>query len=306
MVQESKKTMIAFSEEYILQLPEKHPFPIQKYKLIPEKLLEDNVIKLDNFFAPQKIDLSIVELTHSKDYINRLINLELSYQEIRKIGFPLSKELIDRELIITQGTLDCCFFAMKNDISFNIAGGTHHAYRDSGSGFCILNDIAVATNYLLKNSYVQKVLIVDLDVHQGNGNAKIFEHNENVFTFSMHGEKNFPLKKEVSNLDIPLPDKTSDKIYLELLKENLPKIINEFNPDFIFYISGVDILEGDKFGRISVSKEGCQLRDRYVFETAKKYNLPVTVVMGGGYSKDINQIVDAHCNTYKVAKSIFQ
>ena len=297
---------IAFSTEYILTLPPTHTFPIGKYKFLPEKLLKEGIITNENFFDPGKIDISILFLTHTKEYVEKVLNLDLSPAEVRKIGFPLSRELVERELIITQGTIKCAYYAMENGISLNIAGGTHHAYADSGSGFCIFNDVAVATNYLLANNPFYKIMIVDLDVHQGNGNAKIFENNSNVFTFSMHGAKNFPLKKEISNLDIALPDNTEDDEYLDILYKNLPKLIADFVPNIIFYISGVDILKGDKFGRLAVSIEGCKKRDDFVFDICKKNNIPVVAVMGGGYSKDMETIVQAHFNTYKSAKETFE
>lgn len=296
---------VAYSPEYILKLPEKHPFPIEKYKLLPEILVKEAVIKIEDFFVPERIDPEILALTHTKEYIYKVLNMELSTPEIKKIGFPLTPQLIERELIITQGTIDCCEFAFNDGVAFNIAGGTHHSYSDSGSGFCIFNDVAVASNYLINKQIVENILIVDLDVHQGNGNAKIFENNHNVFTFSMHGEKNFPLKKEVSKLDIALADNTEDEIYLDILYKYLPEIIANFSPQIIFFISGVDILKGDRFGRLAVSIEGCKKRDEFVLRTAKKNNIPVVTVMGGGYSKDIDVIVKAHCNTYRAAKEIY-
>lgn len=297
---------IAYAPEYKLSLPPKHPFPIEKYYLLPQKLINEGTLTEENFFIPNKIDINTLLLTHTDEYVNKVINLELSSAEIRKIGFPLSKELIERELIITQGTLNCVFYAIQNGISLNIAGGTHHSYSDSGSGFCIFNDVAVAITYLLKNNYFTKIMIVDLDVHQGNGSAKIFEDNSDVFTFSIHGEKNFPLKKEISDLDIALPDNTEDEIYLYNLSQSLPNLIKDFSPELIFYISGVDILKGDKFGRLSVSLDGCKKRDEFVLNICKNNSIPVVVVMGGGYSKDIKIIVEAHCNTYRSAKKIFE
>jgi acetoin utilization deacetylase AcuC-like enzyme len=208
--------------------------------------------------------------------------------------------------MITQGTIDCCLYALQYGAALNVAGGTHHAFADRGEGFCLLNDMAIASNYLLKNGLAKKILIIDLDVHQGNGTAKLFENNNQVFTFSMHGAHNYPFHKEFSNLDIPLKDGIEDLEYLQLLKENLIKIINEEKPDFVFYLSGVDILETDKFGKLRVSMAGCKERDAFVFQTLKEHQLPVTVAMGGGYSPDVKTIVEAHCNTFRLAKSIFE
>jgi len=194
---------------------------------------------------------------------------------------------------------------LENKVSFNVAGGTHHAHRDFGEGYCIYNDIAVAAQYLLTYNKAKQILVVDLDVHQGNGTASIFENEPKVFTFSIHCQNNFPLRKATSDLDIPLEHFTNDKEYLEKLNNNLPEIIERVNPDFIFYQSGVDILENDKIGKLSVSIKGCAERDRLVFELAHKNNIPVTASMGGGYADNLDDIVEAHCNTYRIAKEIF-
>lgn len=301
----SSKLKIAYSNEYVLPLPEGHKFPIDKYKLIPERLINEGTISEVNIFTPSKAELSIVELTHDKEYVSKLVNLRLSEREIRKIGFPLSKELIEREFIIAGGTIKGALSALDNMAALNVAGGTHHAYAGHGEGFCLLNDVAVASNYLLHKKLAERILIIDLDVHQGNGTAKIFENNNKVFTLSMHGEANYPLYKEKSDLDIPLKYKTDDYTYLKLLYENLPQIIKSFQPDFLFYISGVDVLHTDKWGRLSMTIEGCAARDRFVFETAKTNKLPVMVSMGGGYSPNINEIVEAHCNTFRISFDLF-
>ncbi len=300
-----KKIKIAFSDEYILDLPEGHKFPISKYKLIPEILLREKLVGYDNIFAPKFADLSIVELTHSGEYLNKLVNLSLSDKEIRRIGFPQTKELIEREFMIAQGTTQGALFALEAGVSLNVAGGTHHAFADRGEGFCVLNDIAVAANYLLHRGYVNKILIVDLDVHQGNGTAKIFESTPEVFTFSIHGADNFPLRKEKSDLDIPLALGTDDKTYLKILSDNLPKLIDIVDPDFIFYLSGVDVLKNDRWGRMNLSLEGVSERDKFVISLANKRNIPIMISMGGGYSPNIDEIVQAHCETFRVAFEIF-
>ncbi|MEJ7674426.1 MAG: histone deacetylase [Chitinophagaceae bacterium] len=197
--------------------------------------------------------------------------------------------------------MDCCHFALENGVSLNVAGGTHHAFANRGEGFCLLNDFAVAANYLLHKKLVQKILIIDLDVHQGNGTAKLFENESRVFTFSMHGQHNYPFHKETSDLDIPLKDGTDDSTYLKLLSENLPQLIQNFKPDFAFYLSGVDILQTDKFGKLKVTLQGCKQRDEFVFTHLQKNKIPCTVAMGGGYSPDIKTIVEAHCNTFRTA-----
>ena len=296
---------IAYDPIYAHPLPEGHRFPMLKYELIPEQLLHEGSITPDQLFTPGICLEDIVLWTHDKTYFDKLINQTLTASEQRKIGFPQSAELTKRELIITQGTIDCCLYAMKDGVSLNVAGGTHHAFRDRGEGFCLLNDMAVAANYLLKNNLATQILIIDLDVHQGNGTAKIFENDARVFTFSMHGGHNYPFHKERSDLDLPLTDGTDEAIYLGLLAETLPRLINEVKPDFAFFLSGVDILDTDKFGKLKVSVKGCKERDRIVFQSLKENSIPVTVAMGGGSSADIKIIVEAHCNTFRLAKELF-
>lgn len=296
---------IAYSPVYKYILPPGHRFPMMKYELIPEQLIYEGSIDKSQFFHPDQIDEETILLTHDKGYWNKLQNQTLSAKEIRKIGFPMLDSLVQRGRHITQGTIDCAKFALENGCAMNIAGGTHHSFADRGEGFCVFNDFAIASNYLLQHKIVKKILICDLDVHQGNGTAKIFEKEDRVFTFSMHGEKNYPVKKEKSDLDIGLPDKTGDDIYLKTLQANLSKLIERIKPDIVLYLSGVDVLETDKLGRLSMSLEGCKNRDEIVFETVSKYQIPIAVSMGGGYSKRLADIVDAHANTFRVAMNIF-
>ena len=296
---------IAFDKIYKHPLDENHRFPMIKYDLIPEQLLRENTCNDDNFFKPLSLNDSDVLLTHDEDYYYRFSSLLLTKKEIRPIGFPMSKELVIREKKIAQGTIECVDFSINNGISMNIAGGTHHAFRDRGEGFCMLNDQAIAANYLIKNNKAKKILIVDLDVHQGNGTASIFKENNNVFTLSFHGKKNYPFKKEKSDLDVEFLDKTNDEFYLNELKEILPKVFEKFEPDFVFYLAGVDVLENDKLGRLSMTIEGCKQRDQFVLELCKKNNLPLQISMGGGYSVNIKDILEAHSNTYRLAQEIF-
>jgi acetoin utilization deacetylase AcuC-like enzyme len=296
---------IAFNPIYAHPLPEGHRFPMLKYELIPEQLLHEGTLRTENLFSPIPCKEEIVLWTHDKNYLDKLLLQTLSASEQRKIGFPQSPELTQRELIITQGTIDCCYAAMEHGVALNVAGGTHHAFRERGEGFCLLNDMAVAANYLLRKALVKKMLIIDLDVHQGNGTAKLFEHEKRVFTFSMHGENNYPFHKEKSDLDIPLKDGTDSDTYLNILLATLPNLVKTVKPDFAFYLSGVDILDTDKFGKLKVSPDACKQRDAFVLSLLKKNNIPVMVAMGGGYSSDIKIIVEAHCNTFRLAKDIY-
>ena len=296
---------IAFNKNYIYPLEENHRFPMIKYELIPEQLIRENTCTENNFFNPEKVDDNIVLLTHQKEYFERFKSLDLSKKEIREIGFPLSKELVDRELQIADGTIKGAHYSIEHGISMNIAGGTHHAFYDRGEAFCMLNDQAIAANYLIEKGLSKRILIIDLDVHQGNGTASLFRSNNNVFTLSFHGKKNYPFRKEKSDLDIEFDDKTNDEKYLKILKETIPKVMDEFNPDFIFYLSGVDVLENDKLGRLSLTINGCKERDRYILYMCKKNSIPVQISMGGGYSVVLKNIIEAHSNTFRLAQEIF-
>jgi len=296
---------IAFDPIYTHPLPESHRFPMMKYDLIPAQLLHEGVIQADDLFSPGMVSEADIVATHQPEYWAQLKQLTLPAKEQRRIGFALTDLLMERERRIAQGTIDGCLWALKHGVAFNVAGGTHHAGSNWGEGFCLLNDQAIAANYLLNNNLASLILIVDLDVHQGNGTAEIFTNEPRVFTFSMHGANNFPYRKEKSDLDIALPDDTGDDAYLGLLKEALPEIIKKHRPGFIFYLSGVDVLKTDKLGKLALSPEGCKLRDEFVFKTALANHIPVQVSMGGGYSPNIKDIVDAHCATFKLANNLY-
>ena len=296
---------IAFHPIYKHPLPEGHRFPMEKYDLIPRQLLYEGTCNEANFFEPEIPSNEFILKAHTHEYVNNLFSLKITPREARKIGFPLSKELVERERIITDGTIKACDFALQYGVAMNIAGGTHHAYSNRGEAFCMLNDQAIGAYYVLSKEHINKVLIVDLDVHQGNGTAEIFQHDERVFTFSMHGASNYPFKKENSDVDIALPNNCDDATFLQQLKNALPKLLDEVQPDFIFYLSGVDILASDKLGKLGCSIQGCKERDRYVLETCYRNRIPVEVSMGGGYSPDIKVIIDAHANTFRLAQEIY-
>ena len=296
---------IAFSPIYKYDLPAGHRFPMDKYDLLPLQLLYEGSITEDNFFNPEPLSDEQILLTHTSEYVHKLNNNLLDRKEQRAIGFPIRPELITRGKHIANGTLQCAYYAMQHGVAMNIAGGTHHAYADRGEGFCIFNDFAITANILLAEKKVKQILIVDLDVHQGNGNAKIFENDPRVFTFSMHGAKNYPLRKEKSDLDIGVDDGIIDADYLALLRSHLPMLIEKVQPDLILYLAGVDILSTDKLGRLGVTREGCKQRDQFVFNEAKRNNIPVAVSMGGGYSEQIKDIIEAHANTFRVAQEIY-
>ena len=296
---------VAFDSCYAHPLPEGHRFPMLKYELLPRQLIHEGTCGEDQFFRPNRIDYTHVLRAHTDDYLDKLLNLSLTAKEVRKLGFPLSEHLVSRELHIAQGTLDGALCALEHGIALNIAGGTHHAYAEHGEAFCLLNDQAIAAHFLLAKQLAQRILIIDLDVHQGNGTAVIFQDNPRVFTLSMHGKANYPFKKELSDLDIELDKGTEDSSYLRVLSETLEQVLNHFNPDFIFYLSGVDVLATDKLGSLALTLEGCKKRDALVLSAAQNRNIPLQCSMGGGYSKDLRIIVEAHANTYRVAKQLF-
>lgn len=296
---------IAWSEIYKYELPDGHRFPMVKYDLLPEQLLFEGTLRQDNFFTPRPLSDTEILLTHSKEYLDKLNAQMLDPKEIRKIGFPMTSRLVERGKHIANGTYLGAKWALNNKIAMNIAGGTHHSFTDRGEGFCLFNDIAIASNLLLNEFPNFKILVVDLDVHQGNGTAKIFKDEPRVFTFSMHGAKNFPLKKESSDLDIELPDQMEDAAYLTMLREYVPRLIDFVQPDFIFYLAGVDVLQSDKLGRLSLSKQGCKERDAIVLKAAYQNKIPIQVSMGGGYSERIKDIIDAHANTFRLAQDIY-
>jgi acetoin utilization deacetylase AcuC-like enzyme len=282
-----------------------HRFPMLKYELIPEQLLYEGTCTPDNFFEPQPVDDQHLLAVHTADYIHQLKTLTVPPAMMRRIGFPASQPLMDREWKITQGTIDCSLLAQQHGVAMNVAGGTHHAFPDRGEGFCLLNDIGVAAQFMLDTGRARQILIVDLDVHQGNGTAVMFQHEPRVFTFSVHGEANYPLRKEQSDLDIPLPTDTTDGPYLAMLHATLPALIDRVRPDFMYYLAGVDVLATDRLGKLALSRAGCRARDEFVFETAIRRGLPVAVSMGGGYSPRLVDIVEAHCNTFRVASRLF-
>ncbi|WP_424492999.1 histone deacetylase family protein [Salinimicrobium sp. GXAS 041] len=290
---------------YTHPLPKGHRFPMEKYDLLPRQLLYEGTCSEENFFKPGFPEEAAILAVHDKTYFRELDELSLDRRAAIKIGFPLSKELIDREQIIACGTMMAAEFALEYGIAMNIAGGTHHAYSNRGEGFCIFNDQAVAARHLQKRKLAEKILIVDLDVHQGNGTAEIFENDDSVFTFSMHGKKNYPFKKESSSLDIGLENGTKDEEYLTILKDILPELLHQERPDFIFYQSGVDILATDKLGKLGCTVKGCKERDRFVLQTCHDAGIPVECSMGGGYSTDIKTIIEAHANTYRLAQEIY-
>lgn len=291
---------LSYSERHPIPLPPGHKFPIEKYKLVREQLEYLGAIRREQLFAPEFIEDDVICLTHDPAWWARAKGHGLDDKEYRRIGFPKCEELVSRSISSASGTLRSALHALEDGAGMNLAGGTHHAFFDRGEGFCLLNDIAIAANYLLHQGLVKRILVVDLDVHQGNGTAAIFQNEPRVFTFSMHCRDNYPLHKEESDLDVELPAFTGDEVYLATLRQHIPRLMEEFKPDIVFYQSGVDVLATDRLGQLSLSREGCRERDQEVISQAHRLRIPLVLVMGGGYSERYTTIVNAHCTTYQL------
>lgn len=296
---------VAWAPEYEHPLPEGHRFPMEKYSLLHDQLVFEGTLTEAHYFRPEPLNDEAISLCHDVEYWQSLKHQTIDAKAMRKTGFPLSQALVYREALIAGGTWMAAQFALREGAALNIAGGTHHSYANRGEGFCLLNDIALASCLLLKHKLAKRILVVDLDVHQGNGTAHIFRNESRVFTFSMHGAKNYPHHKEVSDCDVELPDGTGDTQYLELLEWHLNQCMQQHNPDFLFFQSGVDVLAQDKLGRLGLSMIGCKLRDTLVFERAYKQGIPIVAAMGGGYAPRVADIVEAHAQTFRLAAHLW-
>ncbi|MEP2770982.1 MAG: histone deacetylase [Fulvivirga sp.] len=296
---------LAFSNKYIYELPEGHRFPIEKYELVKQQLVYEGTIAEEQVYDPGLAIEEQILKVHTPEYWESLKTLSLDRKAIRKIGLPVTATSLKRAQNSVAGTITAAQNALKDGVGINLAGGTHHAYADHGEGFCVLNDIAISIKDLITINEVNKVLIVDLDVHQGNGTAKIFENDTRVFTFSMHGENNYPLHKEKSDLDVALPLNCSDQIYLEKLHQVLPDLIKTVKPDIVYFQAGVDVLAFDKLGKLALSKNGLKQRDEFVINACYEKQIPLVITMGGGYSQKLTDLVDAHCNTFRAAISSY-
>lgn len=295
---------IAYAPCYVLDVPEGHRFPMRKYALLREQLLHEGIALAEDFFEPKAMAEATLLLAHDAEYWRRTQKGDWTRKEERRSGFPWSRDMVQRERVIMQGTLECAQRALDTgSVAMNIAGGTHHAFSDRAEGFCILNDFAITSLHLLKEGLANKILIIDCDVHQGNGTASILSKEPNVFTFSQHGASNYPLHKEQSDLDVALDDGTDGKAYLDALERHLSRILDQdaWQPDIVLYQCGVDILGSDKLGRLDVSMQDCQRRDEMIFERFAQAGIPVVCAMGGGYSEDVKVVVQAHMNTFRTA-----
>jgi acetoin utilization deacetylase AcuC-like enzyme len=291
----------SYDPGYHVALPVGHPFPISKYLLLKNRLLEEGVLSERDLAAPQPIDRETLALVHTREYLDKLQSCNLSAAEVRRLGLPWSQALWQRSLLACGGTLLAARAALNAGLAGNLAGGTHHAFPDHGEGFCVLNDVAVAIAKLKSEDAIQRAAVIDLDVHQGNGTASIFEHNDEVFTFSMHGERNYPLAKMHSNLDVPLPDGAGDDEYLDLLGRHLAPVLDRAEADIAFYLAGVDVAAGDRFGKLALTEEGIRRRERFVIDTIRRRGLPLVIVLAGGYAATREHTAQLHTHVFREA-----
>lgn len=295
---------VSYCPGYYAPIPQEHVFPMRKFEGLHDYLLDTGVITPSQVVAPSQVDITHLLSVHTSRYTDGILQGSLGRKELRKVGLPWSPGLARRSRLAVQGTINAALMALQDGIAGNLAGGTHHAMPDNGEGFCVFNDVAVAIRVLMQSMWVQRVLIIDCDVHQGNGTAAIFENDPDVFTFSIHGEKNYPFRKPPSSLDVGMPDDTGDREYLRVLGDSLDHIFDRFKPDLVFYLGGIDPLEDDHFGRLSLTMNGLAERDRLVIETVADKGLPLVLLLSGGYAPTLRQTVEAHSHMYRIAKTL--
>lgn len=292
---------VSYHPGYLADIPESHVFPMGKFPGLHDYLTAGNIINPDHVILPRPVLTEHLLTVHTPRYVDAILNGRLEKQEVRRLGLPWSPSLALRSTLAVQGTLNAAMMALEDGVSGNLAGGTHHAFADYGEGFCVFNDVAVAIRVLKQSLWVKNVLIIDLDVHQGNGTAAFFADDPNVYTFSMHGEKNFPFRKPPSTRDVGLPDKTGDQPYLDILEKHLKDILQTFNADIVFYLGGVDPLETDRFGRLSLTLNGLRERERMVLRLVSEIDIPLVLLLSGGYAPTVDQTVRAHAIMYEEA-----
>ena len=297
---------VYYSDHFVLPLPDGHRFPMKKYSMLRERIAADNICKPGELRVPRAVTDAEILRAHDAGYLEKVVAGGLSPKEMRRIGFPWSTRMVERSRRASGGTLGACRAALEEGLAANLAGGTHHAFADRGEGFCVLNDSAIAARALRAEGLVDKVVVLDTDVHQGNGTAAILRGDPHVFTFSIHGAKNFPFHKEESDLDVGLPDGADDGVFLEALSEGLERALDRAGADLAICLAGADPFEGDRLGRLSVSKEGLAERDRLVLESCRERGLPVAVTMAGGYARETEDIVDIHFRTVSRAAKLLR
>ena len=289
------------SSRYAFPLPEGHRFPIAKYQRLREQVLTTGIATPESLREPARAERDDLLLVHTADYVDRFMEGRLTTAELRRLGFPWSPSLVERSLRAVGGTCEAAVAALDEGIAMNLAGGTHHAFPDHGEGFCVFNDVAIAIRMLQRSGRIRRAAVVDLDVHQGNGTNAIFDGDDSVFTFSMHGGRNYPFHKIAGSLDIELPDGTRDEEYLDLLARRLPDVLSRSQPDLVMYLAGADPHEGDALGRLALSFDGLARRDSFVIHLCREVGLPVTITIAGGYGRNIDDTVRIHTETARIA-----
>lgn len=295
---------VSYHPDYVIPLPEGHAFPMRKYEHLHALLLAEGLLSPREVHQPAEAEWSTIALAHDDRYLAKLRDGTLSEAEQRRIGMPWSPALVRRARLAVQGTIDAALAALESRerLAANLAGGTHHALRDAGEGYCTLNDVAIAIRWLQREGFARRVLVCDLDVHHGNGTASIFASDPDVFTFSMHGEKNFPMRKPPSTLDVPLADGLGDEAYLAALGAHLPAVLGRFSADLVFYLAGVDVVEGDRFGRLALTESGLARRDRFVIEAIAGRSTPLCLVLSGGYARTAERTAELHAHSHREAR----
>lgn len=291
----------SYHPTYQVALPDGHPFPITKYSLLRDRLLMEGVLAAGDILEPEPLDLPTLRLVHTHEYLAKLEASTLTAAEQRRLGLPWTEALWQRSRLASAGTLLAARAALKDGLAGNLAGGTHHAFADHGEGFCVLNDVAIAIRKLQAEHAIGRAAVIDLDVHQGNGTAAIFEKDQSVFTFSMHGERNYPLAKMRSNLDVPLNDGVGDEDYLDALQQHLPRVLEAANADLVFYLAGVDVAAGDRYGKLALTEEGIRQRDRWVIGAVRNRGLGLTIVLAGGYAATRARTAELHAHVFREA-----
>jgi acetoin utilization deacetylase AcuC-like enzyme len=303
---EEERVKVFYSDHFVLPLPEGHRFPMKKYSMLRERVERSGICENGELRAPHAVTDEEILRAHNPGYLEKVVAGTLTDKEMRRIGFPWSQRMVERSRRASGGTLDAARIALSEGIATNLAGGTHHAFADRGEGFCVLNDSAIAARALLAEGLVEKVVVLDTDVHQGNGTAAIVRGDARVFTFSIHGAKNYPFHKEESDLDAPLPDGASDDAFLLSLEERLERVLDLEDWNLAIFLAGADPFEGDKLGRLRVTKSGLAERDRMVLEGCRDRDIPVAVTMAGGYAREVEDTVDIHFQTVKRASDVLR
>ncbi len=296
---------VSYRDSYYVPLPDGHPFPMGKFRALHQLLLAEGLLRPSDVIAPREAEWGDLLLVHTDDYLRRFALGELTRQEERRSGLPWSPALVHRSRVAVQGTINAALMALEDGIAANLAGGTHHAMPGHAEGFCLFNDVAVALRVLLRSAWIGRALVIDLDVHQGNGTAHAFAQDDRVYTFSMHGAKNYPFAKPPSTLDVDLPDGTSDATYLAELRHHLPIVLASGPFDLVFYLAGIDVLEGDRYGRLSLTPGGVSGRDRYVIQSIRDAGIPLVLLLSGGYADSPEQTAEYHAISHREAARVF-